>query len=55
MFQCVVFIITPHMKSWTGALRSIECFRYILEYSGKYVFSCKFLEKIAKSKKKINR
>ena len=32
-----------------GALRSIECIGYIPEYSGKYVLSCKFLEKSLKS------
>ena len=46
-------LTTKIMTVDAGVLRSIECFRYILEYSGKYVFSCNFLGKIAKSKKKI--
>ena len=37
-------IVDPHFLN-SGARRSIECIRYIPEYSGKYVFSWKFLEK----------
>ena len=48
------FCTSIYKSNITGALRSIECFGYIPGYSGKYVFSCKFLEKSLK-RKKINR
>ena len=52
-YNCVFVVRTFCTNSnITGVLRLIECFRYILEYSWKYVFSCKFLEKIAKNQKK---
>ena len=47
-----IILSTMMCNHLTGVLRSIECFRYILEYSGKYVFSCEFLEKSLKAKKK---